>query len=82
MKQVLEIMAEGCAGAAALLWFASAKIRLKQHGLARHGLGIGAADPKALMALIYRQSIWSAWAAMASGFAALFAMLDGILPIT
>ena len=36
-------------------------------------------DPKALL-LVYEQSQWNAWAAVAPGFAALFAILDGLLP--
>jgi hypothetical protein len=80
MKQALEILSEGCAAAAAILWFMSARVRLKKRGIMRRGLGDGLADPKTVLLVVYEQSRWSARAAIAAGFAALFAMLDGLLP--
>ena len=38
-------------------------------------------DPRALMLMVYEQSRWSAWAAIAAGLA-LFALADGLLPGT
>ena len=80
MKVVLEILGESCAAAAAVLWFVSARIRLKEGKAAKQGLDIN--DPKRLMLLVYEQSRWSAWAAIAAGIAALFALADGLLPGT
>jgi hypothetical protein len=34
------------------------------------------------MLMVYEQSRWSAWAAIAAGLAALFALGDGLLPGT
>jgi hypothetical protein len=39
-------------------------------------------DPKVLLIMIYKQSRWSAWAAIAAGLAAVFAIADGVLPGT
>jgi uncharacterized membrane protein len=58
--------------------FISARIRLKERSMVMWGLG-SPNDPKALL-LVYEQSQWNAWAAVAPGFAALFAILDGLLP--
>jgi hypothetical protein len=80
MKALLETAGEACAAAAALLWFVSARIRLKERKVFRPGLELD--DPKALMLLVYEQSRWSAWAAIAAGLAALFALADGVLPGT
>jgi hypothetical protein len=80
MKQALEIHSEGCAAAAAILWFISARVRLKKRSIMRGGLGSGLDDRKTLLLLVYEQSRWSARAAIAAGFAALLAMLDGLLP--
>jgi hypothetical protein len=80
MKALLEISGEVCAAAAAILWFVSARIRLKERRILRPGLEID--DPKALMLLVYEQSRWSAWAAIAAGLAALCALADGLLPGT
>ncbi|MCK1407854.1 hypothetical protein [Bradyrhizobium sp. 76] len=82
MKHLCEFMSEGCAALAALLWFASASIRLKKKPSIRNSLDSGLDDPKALLIMIYKQSRWSAWAAIAAGFAALFAIADGLLPGT
>jgi hypothetical protein len=82
MKHLCEFMSEGSAAAAAVLWFASASIRLKKRNTIRHGLESGLDDPKALFLMIYRQSRWSAWAAIAAGLAAVFAIADGLLPGT
>ena len=82
MKTLLEFLSEGCAGAAAILWFISARIRFKERSVTRRGLASGIDDPKALLGLVYEQSRWSAWAAIAAGIAALFAILDGLLPNT
>jgi hypothetical protein len=80
MKQALEIHSEGCAAAAAILWFISARVRLKKRSIMRGGLGSGLDDRKTLLLLVYEQSRWSARAAIAAGFAVLLAMLDGLLP--
>jgi len=82
MKRVLEVLAELCSAAAALLWFISARIRLKERKVVRRGLDHGVDDPKALMLLAHEQSSWSAWAAIAAGLAALFALADGLVPGT
>ena len=66
MKPVFEICGETFAAVAALLWFASARIRLKQRRESKQGLH-SAADPNALLPLVYAQSHWSAWAAIAAG---------------
>jgi hypothetical protein len=68
--------------AAAVLWFASASIRLKKRNSIGRGLESGFDDPKPLLLLVYKQSRWSAWAAIAAGLAALFAIADGLLPGT
>jgi hypothetical protein len=75
-------MSEGCAAAAAVLWFASASIRLKKQNTMRRGLESDFDDPKAVVLMIYKQSRWSAWAAIAAGLAAVFAIADGLLPGT
>ena len=82
MKHLCEFMSEGCAAAAAVLWFVSASIRLKRPDRIRHGLGSSFDDPKALLIMVYKQSRWSAWAAIAAGLAAVFAIADGLLPGT
>jgi hypothetical protein len=79
MRHVFEALSESSAAIAALLWFLSARVRLKNRGALRRGLGSGVDDPKALLALVYEQSRWSAWAAIAAGLAALFAIADGVL---
>lgn len=58
--------------------FISARIRLKERIIVKRGLG-SPNDSKPLL-LVYEQSQWNAWAAVAPGFAALFAILDGLLP--
>jgi hypothetical protein len=60
MKHLGKFLSEGCAAAAAVLWFASASIRLKRNSI-RRGLESGFDDPKALLLLVYKQSRWSAW---------------------
>jgi hypothetical protein len=82
MKIWCEALSELCAAAAAFLWFVSARIRLKRRNDMRRGLESGFEDPKAVLLLIYRQSRWSAWAAIAAGFAALLAIAEGFLPNT
>jgi hypothetical protein len=82
MKYLCEFMSEGCAAAAAVLWFVSASIRLKKPNRVRRGLESGLDDPKAVLIMVYRQSRWSAWAAIAAGMAAVFAIADGLLPGT
>ena len=81
MKPVLEFCSETCAATAAVLWFASARIRLKERSIARKGL-LNTGDPSALLRLVYEQSRWSAWAAIAAGLAALLALADGLVPGT
>jgi hypothetical protein len=82
MKAALEFSSETFAAAAAILWFISARIRLKERGLIKGGLATSADDPKALLLLVYEQSRWSAWAAIAAGLAALCAIADGLIPGT
>ena len=82
MKHLCEFLSESSAAAAAVLWFVSASIRLKKPKKVRHGLESGFDDPKALLVMIYKQSRWSAWAAIAAGLAAVFAIADGMLPGT
>ena len=82
IKEALEFGGEFCAAAAAVLWFVSARIRLKERSIVKRGLGSSADDPKALLLLVYEQSRWSAWGAIAAGLAALFAIADGFLPGT
>ena len=81
MKYLCEFMSEGCAALAAVLWFVSASIRLKPNRI-KHGLESGFDDPKAILIMVYKQSRWSAWAAIAAGLAAVFAIADGLLPGT
>lgn len=78
MKQALEILSEISAAAAALLWLASARVRLRDPTV-RRGLGSGLDDPKAILRMVYEQSRRSAWAAIAAAIAAVLAMLDGLL---
>jgi hypothetical protein len=68
---------ETSAAAAAILWFMSARVRLRKRSLLKHGLASGLDDPRALLRLVYEQSQWSAWAAIAAGLAAIFAIADG-----
>jgi len=75
-------MSEGWAATAAALWFASASVRLKKPNKIRYGLESGLDDPKAILAMVYKQSRWSAWAAIAAGLAAIFAIADGLVPGT
>jgi hypothetical protein len=82
MKHLCEFMSESCAAAAAVLWFVSASIRLKKPNRIRQGLGGGFYDPKTILIMVYKQSRWSAWAAIAAGLAAVFAIADGLLPGT
>ena len=81
MKQAIEMLAETSAVAAAILWFMSARVRLRKPNRAKRGLGSGLDDPRALLRMVYEQSRWSAWAAIAAGFAALFALADGFTPV-
>ena len=82
MKPVLEFCSETFAAAAAFLWFASARIRLRERSVVRKGLLSSAEDPTALLRLVYEQSRWSAWAAIAAGLATLLALADGLMPET
>jgi hypothetical protein len=82
MKPVLELCSETFAAAAAVLWFASARIRLRERSIVKKGLRSSADDPVALLKLVYEQSRWSAWAAIAAGLAALLALADGLVPGT
>jgi hypothetical protein len=82
MKAALEFFSEFFAAGAAILWFVSARIRLRERGLVKKGLASSADDPRELLLLVYKQSQWSAWAAIAAGLAALFAIADGLVPGT
>ena len=79
MKEALKILAEISAATAAILWFLSARVRLSRRDAAKRGLASGVDDPKALLRLVYQQSQRSAWAAIAAGLAALFALVDGFV---
>jgi hypothetical protein len=79
IKLVLELLAEICAVTAAILWFSSARVRLSRRPAAKRGLVTGLDNPKALLRLVYQQSQRSAWAAIFAGFAALFALADGLV---
>jgi len=79
MKLALEVLSETFAAAAAILWFMSARVRLRKRSLANRGLGTGLDDPRLLLRLVYEQSQWSAWAAIAAGLAAIFAITDGLV---
>jgi len=83
IRHLCEFASESSAAAAAVLWFVSASIRLKKSNSTRRGLDSGFDDdPKAILIMVYRQSRWSAWAAIAAGLAAIFAIADGLLPGT
>jgi hypothetical protein len=82
MKYLCEFLSESGAAVAAVLWFVSASIRLKKPNRIRQGLECGFDDPKAILVMVYKQSRWSAWAAIAAGLAAVFAIADGLLPGT
>ncbi len=79
MKQAFEILTETSAAIAAILWFVSARVRLRKGKFAKRGLGSGMENPRALLRMVYEQSQWSAWAAIAAGLAALFALADGFV---
>jgi hypothetical protein len=79
MKLALEILSETLAAVAAILWFMSAQVRLRKRGFAKRGLETGLDDPRLLLRLVYEQSQWSAWAAIAAGLAAIFAIADGLV---
>jgi hypothetical protein len=76
VKRLLEIAAESGAVVAAIFWFMSARIRLSKRGAVKRGLASGLDDPRQILLLVYQQSRWSAWAAIAAGLAALFAFAD------
>jgi hypothetical protein len=38
----------------------------------------GLDDPRSLLRLVYEQSKWNAWAALAAGIAAIFAIAEGL----
>jgi hypothetical protein len=82
MKPLCEFMSESFAATAAFLWFVSASIRLTKPRKIRRGLASGLDDPRAILTMVYMQSRWSAWAAIAAGLAAVFAIADGPLPGT
>jgi hypothetical protein len=77
MKRLCEIGSESGAAIAAVLWFISARVRLSKRSIVKRGLGSGIDDPRQILLLVYQQSRWSAWAAIAAGSAALFALADG-----
>jgi hypothetical protein len=79
IKETLEILGEISAATAAILWFLSARVRLTRRDTAKRGLANGVDAPKALLRLVYQQSQRSAWAAIAAGLAALFALADGFV---
>jgi hypothetical protein len=79
MKEALKILAEISAATSAILWFLSARVRLSRRHAAKRGLASGVDHPKALLRLVYQQSQRSAWAAIAAGLAALFALVDGFV---
>jgi hypothetical protein len=78
MKHLCEFMSEGCAAAAAVLWFVSASLRLKKPNRIRRGLSGGLDDLEAVPIMVYKQSRRSARA----GLAAVLAFADGLLPGT
>jgi hypothetical protein len=81
MKETLAILSGSCAAAAALLWFMAARLKFKSYQLGKTGQGNqGVEDLVALMQLVSKHSRLSAWAAVAAGFAALFAIIDGLAP--
>ena len=82
MKSLFEIGSEAFAVAAAVLWFASARLRLQGRSISRKAFEAGVDDSRALLRLVYEQSRWSAWAAIAAGLAALCALADGLVPGT
>jgi hypothetical protein len=77
MKRLCEIGAESGAAIAAILWFISARMRLSKGSKIKRGLASGIDEPRQVLLLVYQQSRWSAWAAIAAGSAALFALADG-----
>jgi hypothetical protein len=77
MKLALEVLSETFAAAAAFLWFLSARVRLRKPTPSKRGLESGLDDPRSLLRLVYQQSQWNAWAALAAGVAAIFAIADG-----
>jgi hypothetical protein len=79
MKLAIETLSETFAAVAAILWFMSARVRLRKPRLAKRGLETGLDDPRLLLRLVYEQSQWSAWAAIAAGLAAIFAICDGLI---
>jgi hypothetical protein len=79
MKLAFEVLSEILAAAAAILWFMSARVRLRKGSLAKRGLESGLDDPRSLLRLVYKQSQWNAWAAIAAGLAAIFAITDGLV---
>jgi hypothetical protein len=79
MKLAFEVVSETFAAAAAILWFMSARVRLRKGGLAKRGLESGLDDPRSLLRLVYKQSQWNAWAATAAALAAIFAITDGFV---
>jgi hypothetical protein len=75
--KLLEALSETFAAAAAVLWFMSARVRLRKPNLTKRGLESGLDNPRSLLRLVYEQSKWNAWAALAAGIAAIFAIADG-----
>jgi hypothetical protein len=81
MKLAIEILGDLSAAFAALMWFGSASVKLKERDVLTRGLGTGFADdPRALLLMIYKQSRWNAGAAIAAGTAALLAIISGLFP--
>jgi hypothetical protein len=52
MKLVFETLSESSAAVAAILWFISARVRLRKRGLVDRGLAIGIDNPRELLLLI------------------------------
>ena len=79
MKLAVEILGDLSAAIAAMMWFGSATVKLKERDALTRGLGTGFADdPRALLLMIYKQSRWNAGAAIAAGTAALLAIVSGL----
>jgi hypothetical protein len=73
-----DVLSGTFAAVAAVLWFMSAGVRLRKASLSKRGLETGLDDPRLLLRLAYEQSQLSAWAAIAAGLAAIFAIADGL----
>jgi len=79
MKDTLEILSGSSAAAAALLWFMSARLKMKCYKLGKNRQRDQSVDDLvALMQLVSQQSRLSAWAAIAAGLAVLLALVDSL----